>query len=64
VGFSKNDPGVTYKRHLVEVATITTPAAKAIACQDELIRKYAPRDNLRLGAADGDAWDLIPEIPF
>lgn len=62
-GFSKNDPGVTYKRHLVEVATITTPASRAVALQDALIRRHAPTDNIRLGDG-GDLWDLIPEIPF
>lgn len=65
-GFSKNDPGVTYQRHLVEVAFYVTPAARAVRLQDALIRKHAPRDNLRLGKdVDDDAgFDWIPEIPF
>jgi hypothetical protein len=51
-----HDPGLTYPREAVEVsARITTPA-RALEEEARLIRRLAPRDNLR--------GQLEDEVPF
>jgi hypothetical protein len=42
-----HDPGLTYPRNAVEVAARVTSAANAIDEEERLIRRLAPRDNLR-----------------
>lgn len=50
--------GGTYGRHdKLVVAVAVTPAGKAVEAQDRLIRKHAPRDNVR-GRVD------LEEAPF
>ena len=49
--------GPTYSRGDVEVSVAVTPASKAVEAQDRLIRKHAPRDNVR-GRVD------LEEVPF
>jgi excinuclease UvrABC nuclease subunit len=46
-GFSRNDPGTTYKRNAVEVAVRVVPASRAVAVQNALISELAPRDNVQ-----------------
>ena len=41
-----HDPGLTYDRGAVEVATRVVPPEEAIELEARLIRKYCPRDNI------------------
>jgi hypothetical protein len=42
-----HDPGLTYERSTVEVATRVTTPSRAIDEEARLIRRLSPRDNLR-----------------
>ena len=53
-GFS----GRTYSRGAVDVATRQTPPGRAEACQQKLIERLHPRDNIVGGDADDDDFDF------
>jgi len=53
-----NDPGTTYERSRVEVAVYTTHASAALDLELELIRRFRPRDNLRVEVVE------LADVPF
>jgi hypothetical protein len=55
-----HDPGLTYDRSAVEVATRVVPPKEAIKLEARLIRKYSPRDNIN---GQVDVID-VEEAPF
>jgi hypothetical protein len=61
-GFSRSDPGVTYRRSDVEVAWMVLPDSRAVEAQNRLIRRLRPRDNVVDGPIDPSTW--LPDIPF
>ena len=54
-----HDPGLTYDRAAVEVATRVTRAERAIDEEARLIARLAPRDNLR-GQVVADDAEAVP----
>jgi hypothetical protein len=54
-----HDPGLTYSRDAVEVATRVVPPEDAIELEARLIRKYSPRDNI-----NGQVEDDQADAPF
>lgn len=48
------DPGRTYPREECEIGFVLTPADRAVAMQDRLIRRLRPRDNKLGKPADDD----------
>jgi hypothetical protein len=55
-----HDPGLTYDRGAVEVATRVVSPEEAIKLEAKLIRKYSPRDNIN---GQVDVID-VEEAPF
>lgn len=55
-----HDPGLTYDRGAVEVATRVVSPEEAIDLEARLIRRYSPRDNIN---GQVDEVDLV-EAPF
>lgn len=55
-----HDPGLTYDRGAVEVATRVVPPEEAAELEARLIRRYCPRDNI-----NGQAGDCgLEDAPF
>ena len=54
-----NDPGTTYDRRSCEVAIVLTRPDRAVATQNQLIRKLAPRDNIQ-GQPKSEDLDDVP----
>jgi hypothetical protein len=54
-----HDPGLTYGRDAVEVATRVVPSEDALELEAKLIRKYSPRDNI-----NGQVEDDPADTPF
>ena len=59
-GGQGHDPGLTYERDRVLVATRVLSPQRAIAEETRLIRKLRPRDNLLKQPAD----DIEDDVPF
>jgi hypothetical protein len=59
-GGQGHDPGLTYPRHRVTVATRVLSPERAIAEETRLIARLRPRDNLLKQPVDGSSDDVIP----
>jgi hypothetical protein len=59
-GGQAHDPGLTYPRHRVLIATRVLSPARAMAEETRLIRTLRPRDNLLKQPDDVAAEDVVP----